>query len=372
MRVGIMLRSIDEKGGVGVYSRFLVNELCEIDRKNQYVLFYKNKDNLGRYGCHENVIERHVKASNKAIWDQIVIPYACKKEKIDVLLNPKFTVPLFAPCKTIMTLHGTAWFTHPQFFNKWDLKYIQTIMPFYLKKSSSVISISKLCTENFYKIFKVPQGKITTVYFGPAKHFRRIDDVEKISKVKEKYKIPDKFILTLSGYDRGRRKNIDKILEAYSTFHGKTDHKLVIGGKDCERFRQDYSIPEEGYGKDICFPGWIEQEDLPVFYTLADLYLYPSNAEAFPIPLTEAMACGTPILTSNVNGLKEIAGDAALFVDPENIEEISDGIHRILKDPGLQMDLSRKALKRSEVFDWGKCARETIQILERVTETGNT
>lgn len=146
----------------------------------------------------------------------------------------------------------------------------------------------------------------------------------------------------------------------------------MIGGKDCERFRQDYSIPEEGYGKDICFPGWIEQEDLPVFYTLADLYLYPSNAEAFPIPLTEAMACGTPILTSNVNGLKEIAGDAALFVDPENIEEISDGIHRILKDPGLQMDLSRKALKRSEVFDWGKCARETIQILERVTETGNT
>lgn len=370
MRIGMMLRAADEKGGVGVYARNLVQELCEMDRSNQYVLFYRSATNLGKFSHHDNVTERVIKAPNKFFWDQIAIPYACYKEKIDVLLHPKFTVPILASCKTIMTLHGTAWFTHPQFFKKLDLMYVNSVMPYYLKKSSAVISISQLCTDNFYKLFKVPPGKITTVYFAPGKHFKRVTDDDSINKVKNKYNLPEKFIFTLSGYDRGKRKNIDRIFEAYKAFHGKTSHKLVIGGKDCEKFKTDYGISDNGFGKDIIFPGWIPQEELPVFYSLADLYLYPSNAEAFPIPLTEAMACGTPIVTSNVNGLKEIAGDAALFVNPENPVEIADAMNKVLTDRELQNLLSSKGLERSKFFSWEKCARETLKIVEKVHENG--
>ncbi len=141
-------------------------------------------------------------------------------------------------------------------------------------------------------------------------------------------------------------------------------HKLVVGGKNCHMLRAKYGIPDEGYGRDILFPGWIEQGDLPAVYSLASLYLYPSNLEAFPIPIVEAMACGTPIITSNANGLQEIAGDAALFVDPGDPQSICDAICRVLSDSRLRATLSTKGLARSSRFTWDACARETLAVLE--------
>jgi len=182
--------------------------------------------------------------------------------------------------------------------------------------------------------------------------------------VKNRYDLPDRFIFTLAKYGDGGRKNIEGVVKAYKRIHDKFPHRLVVGGKDGHRFREDYDIPVDGYGKDIVFTGWIEQEDLPAFYSLADLFLYPSNVEAFPIPLTEAMACGTPIVTSDANGLKEIVGDAALLVNPQHPDEIAQAIERLLSDPSLQHSLSTKALERATMFRWEKCARETLAILE--------
>ena len=144
MRIGIMLRSIDEKGGVGVYTRNIVKELLQIDQKNEYMLFYAHPSYLGSFSRHSHVTERWVKGSNNAYWDQIAIPYACRKEKIDVLFHPKFTVPLFAPCKAVMVVHGADWLIpeQAQFYAWWDVKYMQLMLPLYLKKSAVVISVS--------------------------------------------------------------------------------------------------------------------------------------------------------------------------------------------------------------------------------------
>jgi glycosyltransferase involved in cell wall biosynthesis len=207
-----------------------------------------------------------------------------------------------------------------------------------------------------------------TVYFGPGKEFKRVNDPAALQKIKLKYDLPDRFILTLSKYAGGGRKNIEGIFKAYRLVHGKIPHKLVVGGKNCFRFRQDYEIPVDGYGRDILFPGWIDQSDLPAIYSLADLYLYPSNLEAFPIPITEAMACGTPIITSRANGLEEIAGSAAVLVNPDNPEEIADTVHRVLTTPELQAQLSAAGLERSRRFNWKRCAQETLEILHGLAD----
>ncbi|MDP3980819.1 MAG: glycosyltransferase family 1 protein [Chlamydiota bacterium] len=366
MRIGMMLRPLDEKGGIGVYTQNMLKELLAIDRKNHYVLFYRNPVHLGSYSHYKNVTERVVRAPNKALWDQLAIPYACWKEKIDLVFHTKFTAPLLAPCKAVMVFHGADWFIpeHAKFYKGLDVRYIKMMMPLYCKKCCTILSVSQITTDNFVKILNLPPEKVKTVYFGPGKHFKRIEEAEKLKDVKEKYQLPDQFILTLSGYDRGTRKNIDRILEAYRLFHGKTEHKLVIGGKDCYKFMADYQVPSDGYGKDILFPGWIDQKDLPAIYSLASLYLYPSNVEAFPIPLTEAMTCGTPVITSNLNGLKEIADDGALFVDADNPQEIADALEKVLTNPELQNELGQKGLNRSKVFSWEKCARETLGYLE--------
>ena len=370
MRIGIMLRSIDEKGGVGVYTRNIVKELLQIDQKNEYMLFYAHPSYLGSFSRHSHVTERWVKGSNKAYWDQIAIPYACRKEKIDVLFHPKFTVPLFAPCKAVMVVHGADWLIpeQAQFYAWWDVKYMQFMLPLYLKKSAVVISVSQETTDNFNRILNLPQGKVETIYFAPARNFTRITDPEILQIVKAKYNLPEKFILTLTKRKGGNRKNLRQVFKAYSRYHAQTSdpHKLVIGGKDCHLFRDEYAIPSDGYGKDILFPDWIDQSDMPAVFSLASLYLYPSNLEAFPIPLTEAMACGTPILTSNVNGLKEIAGEAALLIDPADTESIARGISQILYDCNLQNSLSRKGLERSSLFTWDRCAQSTLALLESV------
>lgn len=365
-----MLRSMDEKGGVGVYTRNIVQELLQLDRKNEYILFYAHPSNLGSFAHYTNVTERWVKGSNKAVWDQIAIPRACRTEKIDVLFHPKFTVPLFAPCKAVMVVHGADWLVpeQAQFYTWWDVKHMQVMLPLYFRKSSVVISVSQETTDNFNRILKLPDGKVQTIYFAPARHFKRITDPEILQTVKTRYNLPEKFILTLTKRKGGNRKNLGQVFKAYARYHAQTNnpHQLVIGGKDCHLFRAEYSIPTGGYGRDILFPDWIDQADMPAVFSLASLYLYPSNLEAFPIPLTEAMACGTPILTSNVNGLKEIAGDAAILMDPSDTESIANGITQILSDSSVSEALSRKGLERSRLFTWDLCAQNTLAVLERV------
>lgn len=370
MRIGLMLRAFDEKGGVGVYTRNIVEELLRVDRSNQYILFYRNQEYIGRFSHYENVTERWVRGGSKAAWDQIAIPLACRREKVDVLFHPKFTAPLLAPCKVVMVVHGADWFIpeQAQFYGKLDVRYIRIVMPWYFRKCSVVISVSELTTDNFNSVLRLPAGKVKTVYFGPARHFERVTDSSELEQVRTRYNLPEEYVLTLTKRGGGTRKNLGKLLEAYGRYHASVPNpqKLVIGGKDCHLYRTDYSIPEEGYGADIVFPGWIDQQDLPAVYSLASLYLYPSNLEAFPIPLTEAMACGTPIVTSNINGLEEIAGDAALLVDPTDSCDIASALERVLTDPELSQSLSAQGLERSKRFSWDRCARETLAILEQV------
>lgn len=366
MRIGMMLRALDERGGVGVYSRYLTEELLALDRKNEYVLYYRDLSHVGRFGPRSNVTERVLSASNSLLWDQVRVPLASRRDNLDVLLHPKFTVPLAATCKTAMVLHGAGWFIpeHQHFWTRWDRRYINTAMPLYCRKAAVILSVSQLTTDIYNERFHLPPGKVRTVYFGPGKHFRRIEDEATLARVRRRYGLDGPFVLTLSKYPGGDRKNIAGILRAFALLHGRTPHKLVVGGKDCDRFRGVYGIPQDGDGKDILFPGYIAQEDLPAVYSLADLFLYPSNMEAFPIPITEAMACGTPIITSDQNGLREIAGDAALRVDAGSPEAIAEAAYRVLSDPALRASLSRTGRARSTHFSWEKCARETLAILE--------
>jgi glycosyltransferase involved in cell wall biosynthesis len=370
MRIAVMLRSIDEKGGVGVYTRNIVTELLRLDRKNEYVLLYRSRDNLGLFAAHANVKERWLKGANKAFWDQVAVPLACRQERADLVFHPKFTVPLLAPCKTVMVVHGADWLIpeQAQYYTRWDVRYMRLMLPRYFQKADAVISVSQETTDNFNRLLRLPAGKVQTIYFAPARHFRPVTDPERLRAVRERYSLPDRFILTLTKRKGDGRKNLGQVFAAYARYHQQAaaPRALVIGGKDCHHFREEYALPDDSYGADIHFPGWIDQADMPAVLSLTDLYLYPSNLEAFPIPLTEAMACGTPILTSNVNGLREIAGDAAWLVDPNDTDAIAAGIERILADPALRAELSCKGLERSARFNWDATARQTLDLLEAV------
>ena len=374
MRIAIMMRSADEAGGIGVYARNIVEELLKLDHDNEYILFYKSEKHLGRYSAFANCQEVLLPGGNKAIWDQFTIPRAARKAKIDLIFNPKFTVPLFTSCKTVMVVHGADWFVPPydEVYTTIDNFYIKRVMPLYFRKADYVSSVSDYSTDGFVNAFPWCKDKIKTIYFGPNKIFKRITDMQILETVGTKYNLPENFILTVIRYDpgaRNTRKNFKGMAEAYSLYKkmgGK--EKFVVVGRDCERYAEEHDLKALGIEEDVIFTGLVPQADLPAFYSLAKLYLYTTIIEAFPIPTTEAMICGCPIVTSNGTGLEELTHGVSLAVDPLDSQAIADAVSTVLSDENLQQEMREKGFERSKIFSWEKCAVETLEIFQKLVE----
>jgi glycosyltransferase involved in cell wall biosynthesis len=280
-------------------------------------------------------------------------------------------VPLITRARTVMVLHGADWFLpkYEQVYNSLDVRYIKTFMPLYLRKASRAISVSNYCTEGFVGAFPWAKDKIQTVYFGPHKMFQPITDQSALTRARLKYRLPERFILTVIRYDPGTkntRKNFGGMIEAYRLCKQRfgVPQKFVVVGRDCHQYGEEYNLREMGLAEEVLFPGYVEQSDLPALYNLADLYLYPTLIEAFPVPITEALACGRPIVTSQDTGLREIAGDAAVLVDPTDPREIADAVCNVLTNEELRKTLQNKAIQRSKSFSWEKCAGETLEAIE--------
>lgn len=372
LSIAIMLRALDEPGGIAVYAHNITRELLALDDRNRYLLLYRRPEHVGTFARTPNVRELWLKAPNKPLWDQAAVPLACRREGVDVIFHPKFTVPLLASAPSVMVLHGADWLVPEQarFYSPLDVAYQRLMLPVYCRRAAAVLSVSELTTQNINRALRLPAGHVRTVYFAPDRHFRPVEDRTRLQEVQARYGLPERFILTLSKSGGDERKNVGTLLEAYRRLHRRVGHRLVIGGRGCEVFRERYRIPADGWGADVHFPGWIAQEDLPAVYSLADLFLYPSNLEAFPIPITEAMACGTPIVTSDANGLTEIAAEAALRVNPADPDAVASAAVRVLTDRDVARDLAARGLARSERFSWDRCARETLAVVQAAGSSG--
>jgi glycosyltransferase involved in cell wall biosynthesis len=383
MKIGVMLRAIDEEQGIGIYTQNLMDHLLPLDKKNEYVLFYQNPKFLGRYARYEHVREKLLEtrlsppiggtppslylSAHKVIWDQVKIPIEAKREGVDLIFNPKFSVPLSMKCRTIMVLHGSEWFVYPKNYKLLDRIYVRIMMPLYCKKASFLISNSDLSKRDFVNIVGVSEDKIKTIYFGVDPRFRHIDDDIFLKKAREKYQLPEKFILFVGKIYPG--KNFGNLIRAFSKIHTSLPQKIVVAGHPRHNYQKEYaSIEKLGLQEKILFSGWVPHEDLVAFYNLADLFILPSFYDSFGIPVLEAMACGCPVIASKTGALPEIAGGAALLIDPHNPDEIAGAIRKVLIEDELRKELIEKGMSRAKAFSWEKCARETLTVFESLND----
>ncbi|MCP3929464.1 MAG: glycosyltransferase family 4 protein [Bacteroidetes bacterium] len=345
-----------------------MENMLTMDRENEYVLFYRNSKHLGKYISHSNVKELFVDASNKIIWDQIKIPAIAKRERCDVIFNTKFTVPFFTRCKTIMSIHGASWFVHPELYsNKFDLMYIKAIMPLYCKKVDAIISNSDLTRNDYIRLFKLSHRKVTTAHLGRSEKYCVIDDISELHCIREKYSLPEKFILSVVKYDP--RKNFKNLIEAFRTLRRRLPAKLVVVGKGCDKYIKECGLDKDGTVDDVIFTGWVDQTDLPAMYNLAHCMFFPSVYEEFGIPTCESMACGCPPVVSKTGALPEIVGDAGLIVDPFNPIEMADALEKFYTDDALVADYKQRCLKRAEVFTWENCAQISLNVINQVLKS---
>ena len=372
MKIGIMLRHIDEKGGVGVYTNSLLRELFTIDKSNQYLLMYKDSNSIGKFSGYSNVQEKIIKMPTKLLWDQIAVPWIAMKEKLDLIFNPKLSVPLMVRCKTVFVFHGAEQFAHPEIFRFYDRFYFTITMPMFFKKANIIISPTEKGIKDIGFYLGVESSKVRPIHHGLNKQFINYDSSESsLECIRSKYILPDKFILFVGGLTP--LKNIGNVLRAFSKLKIRlSGYKLVLVGFKRWNYKKDMELIKKlGSEDDVFFTGWVHDEDMPAIYSLAGLLVFPSLYEGFGLPLLEAMACGCPIVTSNVGGLPEVSGGAAVLVNPHDVDDIANAMFNVINDSYLRQDLIEKGYKQVKNFSWEKCAKEIIEVFRELEREDN-
>lgn len=347
----------------------LLKNLEKIDSKNEYTVLLPNAplEDLPkeRIGWHYKM----VKPGKFKTWLALPLSLYMAKEKPDIFFSPTHYTPVVSPVKRVMMIFDLAYLRFPQYFKPRDLYQMKLWTKLSIRSAGHIITISKASQKDIIKYYGLKKEKITIAYPGyNSDLYYPIKDREKIQKVLEKYNIQGKYIVFLGTVQP--RKNLIRLIEAFKNIE---DLKLVVVGKTTGLGRQAWMFeeilnkPKElGIEDKVIFTGFALKEDVPYLLNGAEAFILPSLWEGFGIPAVDAMACGKPVIVSNVSSLPEVVGSAGILVDPYNIGQIEQSIRAIAFDKKLQLKKSKEGLKQAAKFSWKKMAKTVLKALEEV------
>ncbi|MEW6298657.1 MAG: glycosyltransferase family 1 protein [Thermodesulfobacteriota bacterium] len=378
MRIAIMMRAMDQDSGFRTITERLVEAMLRVGREHSYVLLYRTEKWVGRFASFSNAKEVLLWAPHKLFWDQVAVPYRAWREGAQVIFNPKFTVPLLSHCPVTMGLQEPAWWAWPEHYEKWDVRYMKLMLPLYCRRAAHIFPNSRFDLEETKKYLGLPFGNTTIVYSAPNAYFRPIDSVADLERFRETYRLPDKFILSVTrvdhtGMDRPTfygGKNVEATLRAFALCRGSVPHKLVIAGRNVREYLLHTGWAEAGL-EGVHFTGFIPHEELPKLYNLAGLFVMPSFYEGFGLAAVEAMACGCPVVASRTGACPEVTGGAALLADPYDPADFADKILSVLTNESLRRELRSKSLARAAYFSWEESGRLVLDGLARAVALKN-
>ena len=247
------------------------------------------------------------------------------------------------------------------------IRHHDKIFHYFKKKASLIIAVSENTKIDVMKYLNVPEKKIRVIYHGVEKEFQKIEDGEYLKHRLRGIGIDYPYIFYLGTLEP--RKNVERLIEAFIQLkkRNQINEKLVISGIKGWGHQSIFDkVASSGIEKEIIFTGFVPNEFLPFLYNGASAFVYPSLYEGFGLPVLEAMACGVPVVTSNVSSLPEVAGDAAILLNPYSVDELADGIWRILSDEDLRNSCITKGIERAKSFTWERCAMETLKAFNEV------
>jgi len=365
MKIGIMARHLAERGGIGVYSNNLLKALFQIDQHNEYVLLHRDQQSVGRFTDIPNMTEKILPARHKILWDQVAVAKFSNQANLDIVFNPKLSIPLRTRAKTVLVMHGAEQFAVPKAFKFFDRMYFTLANPRYCRAASAIIAMTHIGAKDISRYMRADPEKIHVIPEA-YNELCRVMSTEETEPLRQKYKLPQRFILFIGGLNP--IKNLGNALRAFAKIKDGP-HDMVILGFKRWKFEKDLRLLEElGLKSRVHFAGFVPDEDIPAFYNMAELYLFPSLYEGFGIPVLEAMACGCPVVTSQTGCSPEVAGNAAVLVDPYKPDSIHEGVNQVLQNQSLRDELIEKGLRRCMDFSWKKTALATRSLFESLAE----
>ena len=349
--------------GTQRYVDSLIRALLDIDHDNEYVVYYNSASCLGG---NPTAKEKVINMPAKMLWDHIGIPMAARQDSIDLLFCPKNVVPPMVTCKTVVTVLDLGYLTG-RYYPRLDSLYMNMAMRYSTRKANAVIAISNSTKSDIISYLGVKPEKIHAIHLAADENYRLLDDKALLESIKTKYNLPPFFILAFLSLQR--RKNLQNLVKAFSIVKKKNqlEHKLVfVGPSRSQHIEIEKAVGTASVKNDVIWLKAIPEQDLPAIYNLADIFVYPSLYEGFGLPVLEAMACGCPVVCSNTSSMPEVVGDAAVLIDPVDVEQIANGIYSVLSDSVLKEGLKSKGLKRASQFSWGKTAKETLEVFKMI------
>jgi glycosyltransferase involved in cell wall biosynthesis len=369
MRVGIDARLVYySQAGIGQYILHLVNGLAEVDPDNEYVLLQSRKDDT-------TILDRP-NFRRVSLWtpshhrlERYSLNVELVRLGLDVLHSPDFIPPRRPSCKSVITVHDLAFLLYPHFLTKESARYYGHIDQA-VRWTDHIIAVSESTKRDTIQHLGVPEDKITVVHEAANPIFRQVDRDVARKQVHNRHGVDGPYVLFVSTIEP--RKNVPtlvravwQLLECY-----KEDVRLVLAGGKGWLFEDAFGIVDElKMDGRVHFVGRVSSEELLHLYNAAELLAHPAFYEGFGLPPLEAMACGLPVIVSDVASLPEVVGDAGLLVDPHEVDELTVAMWRVLNDQQLRTEMQHKGLRQADRFSWERAARETQAIYRQAYES---
>lgn len=367
MRVGVEASYLLEprKSGVETYTLNLVRALLELGERPEIYLYA-----AGQQPVPSEAQELLHKADAARVshvgrlWLRLRLPIAMHRDRLDVAHFPGTLLPTWLPCPTVTTFYDLAAFRYPELYDPRELTLYQRVIPASARRAAAILAISEHTKRDVVGFLGVEEGKVHVTPLGVSEIFVPVAGAHDL--VSGRYGVDGPYVLASVGSGHPR-KNLRAVIEAFGRL--TTEAHLVIVGS-AERDPQALAAIQQSPRREkIKLLGHVPEEDLPAIYSAARVFCFPSLYEGFGLPVLEAMACGTPVVCSGRSSLPEVAGDAAVMVDPTDIAALSCAIDDLLNDERRRLELAAKGLERAKLFSWRKTAELTVEVYRKVANS---
>jgi glycosyltransferase involved in cell wall biosynthesis len=366
VRIAIDARKLRDYG-VGTYVRNLLRHLSRLDHSTEYVLLCQQQDCGIPQTLGPNF--RAIPESSPAysLREQVKVPMDLWREKPDLFHAPHYVLPPLTPCRSVVTIHDCIHLRFPQYLpNRLGYAYARSSMWFATHRSSRILTVSEASKRDILHYFHVPETKIEVIYNAIDERFNEVPAEDEVARVRERYQLNDPFVLYAGNIKP--HKNLERLIEGFHLLRRRGfDHvRLLIIGDEISKYATlRRAVHRHKLYKYVRFFGFVPDRTLAILYRLASVFVFPSLYEGFGLPPLEAMASGTPVITSNVSSLPEVVGDAAVLIDPHEPEAIADAIQRVLTDVELRSSLRERGFARARHFSW---ERSIARVRDSYTE----
>ncbi|WP_322820694.1 glycosyltransferase family 1 protein [Chloroflexus sp.] len=352
------------RAGVSHYIEQVLLHLAQIDRENRYTVYTTRGLDQAALGLPANFVVKpsHLPTINPRVripWEQIIAPLMLRG-KADLYHGCLNVAPLLSPVPTVITIHDLAFIRFPQTFRAYNRIYLDLATRLSTRRASRILVVSEHTKREVVGLLGVDPERVVVTPNAVRHHFRP-PDPDQLDQFRVRRSLPEHFILYVGTLEP--RKNLTTLLEAFALLsrHVPTVPLLIGGGKGW-MYEPIFARLEQLQLRDrVKFVGYIPEEELPLWYAAATVFVFPSIYEGFGMPPLEAMACGTPVITSNTSSLPEVVGDAGLMVSPTDTTALAEAMQRILTSPDVRADLRIRGLKRAQQFSWTQTAIKTLE-----------